>query len=52
VPDRWVEVDLTLDEDEATWIMVNGFFDPIVRKLPFDIQVEVRQILELALKGH
>ncbi|MET1101819.1 MAG: SufD family Fe-S cluster assembly protein [Pyrodictiaceae archaeon] len=41
-----------LDKEEATWIMVNGFFDPIVKKLPFDIQIEVKKILELALKGH
>ncbi len=40
------------DEEEATWIMINGFFDPIVKKLPIDVQVEVRKILELALLGH
>jgi Fe-S cluster assembly protein SufB len=40
------------DEEEATWMIVNGFFDPVVKKLPFDIQIEVRKILELALKGH
>ncbi len=40
------------DEEEATWMIVSGFFDPVVRKLPFDIQIEVRKILELALKGH
>lgn len=40
------------DEDEATWMIVNGFFDPVVSKLPVDVQVEVRKILELALLGH
>ncbi len=40
------------DEEEATWMIVNGFFEPVVKKLPMDVQVEVRKILELALLGH
>ncbi|ABM80867.1 putative ABC transporter [Hyperthermus butylicus DSM 5456] len=40
------------DEEEATWLIVSGFFDPVIKKLPFDIQIEVRKILELAVKGH
>ncbi len=39
-------------EEEATWIIVNGFFEPVVAKLPIDVQTEVRRILELALLGH
>jgi len=40
------------DEEEATWMIVNGFFAPVVSRLPVDVQVEVRKILELALLGH
>ena len=40
------------DEDEATWLIVNGFFEPVINKLPMDVQIEVRKILELALLGH
>ncbi len=40
------------DEEEATWMIVNGFFEPVVKKLPMDVQVEVKKILELALLGH
>ena len=40
------------DEEEATWLIVNGFFDPVVSKLPYDVQVEVRRIIELALTAH
>jgi len=40
------------DEEEATWMIVNGFFAPVVSKLPVDVQIEVRKILELALLGH
>ena len=40
------------DEEEATWMIVNGFFAPVVSKLPIDVQVEVRKVLELALLGH
>lgn len=39
-------------EDEATALLVQGFFEPIVAKLPFDLAVEVRKIVELALRGH
>ncbi|RUM47537.1 MAG: hypothetical protein DSY37_02155 [Hyperthermus sp.] len=39
-------------EEEATWMVVNGFFNPVVHKLPLDVQVEVRKIVELALLGH
>lgn len=40
-----------LDEEEATWLVVNGFFNPVVSKLPFDLQIEVRKVIELALKA-
>ncbi len=40
------------DEEEATWMIVNGFFAPVLGKLPLDVQIEVRKILELALLGH
>ncbi len=40
------------DEDEATWLIVNGFFEPVINKLPIDVQIEVKKILELALLGH
>ncbi len=39
-------------EDEATALLVEGFFEPIVSKLPFDLAVEVRKIVELSLRGH
>jgi Fe-S cluster assembly protein SufB len=39
-------------EEEATWLIVNGFFEPVINKLPIDVQIEVKKILELALLGH
>jgi len=43
---------LGFNEEEATWIIVNGFLDPVIRKLPYDLQVEVKKVIALALKGH
>ena len=40
-----------LDEEEATWLTVNGFFNPVVSKLPFDLQIEVKKVMEMALKA-
>ena len=39
-------------EDEAASLLVQGFFEPIFTALPFDLAVEARKIVELALKGH
>jgi len=43
---------LGLSEEESTQLIVNGFLNPIVSKLPYDLQVEVKKIISLALKAH
>ncbi|AEM39300.1 SufBD protein [Pyrolobus fumarii 1A] len=40
------------EEDEATSLLIQGFFEPVFAGLPFDLAVEVRKIVELALRGH
>ena len=39
-------------EDEAASLLVQGFFEPVFQGLPFDLAVEVRRVVELALRGH
>ncbi len=39
-------------EDEAASLLVQGFFEPVFQGLPFDLAVEVRKVVELALRGH
>ncbi len=43
---------LGLSEEESTQLIVNGFLNPIISKLPYDLQVEVKKIISLALKAH
>ncbi len=40
------------DEEEAASILVQGFFEPVFAGLPFDLAVEARKIVELALRAH
>ncbi len=39
-------------EEEATWMLVSGFFEPVLSKLPGALKEEVRSIVSLALKAH
>ena len=39
------------DENESLALIVNGFFEPILKDLPFEYVVEIRKIIELAMKG-
>lgn len=39
------------DENESLALIVNGFFDPVLKELPFEFVVEVRKIINLAMKG-
>jgi Fe-S cluster assembly scaffold protein SufB len=40
------------DEEEATWMLVSGFFDPVLSRLPGALKEEVRRIVSLALQAH
>jgi Fe-S cluster assembly protein SufB len=40
------------DEEEAIWMLVSGFFDPILSKLPGSIKEEVTRVIALALQAH
>ena len=39
------------DEDEAISLLVNGFFDPIVRHIPFEYAIEIRKLIDMSIKG-
>ncbi len=39
-------------EEEAIWMLVSGFFEPVLTKLPGSIKEEVRRIVSLALQAH
>ncbi len=39
-------------EEEATWMLISGFFEPILSKMPGTLKEEVRNIVSLALKAH
>jgi len=39
------------DENESLALIVNGFFEPILKDLPFEYVVEIRKIIDLAMKG-
>ncbi|MGQ4832297.1 MAG: Fe-S cluster assembly protein SufB [Candidatus Asgardarchaeia archaeon] len=38
-------------EDEALSLIVNGFFAPALKDVPFEYVVEVKKIIDLAMKG-
>ncbi len=39
------------NEEEALSLIVNGFFAPVLKDVPFEYVVEVRKIINLAMKG-
>ena len=39
------------EEDEAISLLVNGFFEPIMRNIPFEYAIEIRKLIELSIKG-
>ncbi len=40
-----------LSEEEAATLIVNGFFEPFVKELPFEYAVELNRLLQLEMKG-
>ena len=38
-------------EEESLALVVNGFFDPVLKDVPFEYLIEVRKVIDLALKG-
>lgn len=40
-----------LSEDEAATMIVNGFIDPIVKKLPLEYAVEMNRLVEMEMEG-
>ncbi|MBV8281502.1 MAG: SufD family Fe-S cluster assembly protein [Candidatus Eremiobacteraeota bacterium] len=40
-----------ITEDEATALIVNGFFEPFVRELPMEYAVELNRLLALSMEG-
>ena len=38
-------------EEEAKAMIVNGFMEPIVRKLPLEYAVEMNRLIELEMEG-
>ncbi|MGQ4890961.1 MAG: Fe-S cluster assembly protein SufB [Candidatus Njordarchaeia archaeon] len=39
------------DEEQAYSLIVNGFFNPIIKDLPMDYVVEIKKIIDLAMQG-
>ncbi|MHB8718801.1 MAG: Fe-S cluster assembly protein SufB [Candidatus Dormibacteria bacterium] len=40
-----------IDADEATALIVNGFFEPFVKELPMEYAVELNRLLALSMEG-
>lgn len=40
-----------LSEEEAATLIVNGFFEPFVKEIPFEYAVELNRLLQLEMKG-
>jgi Fe-S cluster assembly protein SufB len=40
-----------IDESQATSMVVNGFIEPIVKKLPLEYAVELNRLIELDMEG-
>jgi Fe-S cluster assembly protein SufB len=40
-----------IDENEATALIVNGFFEPFVKELPMEYAVELNRLLALSMEG-
>src|SRR5487761_668225 len=40
-----------IDEQEATALVVNGFFEPFVKELPMEYAVELNRLLALSMEG-
>lgn len=39
------------DEEQAYSLIVNGFFNPVIKDLPKDYVIEIKKIIDLAMKG-
>ncbi len=39
------------DEEQAYSLIVNGFFNPVIKDLPMDYVIEIKKIVELAMQG-
>ena len=40
-----------LSEDQARAMVVNGFIEPVVKKLPLEFAVEMNRLIELEMEG-
>jgi Fe-S cluster assembly protein SufB len=40
-----------IDEQQATALIVNGFFEPFVKELPMEYAVELNRLLALSMEG-
>jgi Fe-S cluster assembly protein SufB len=40
-----------IDEDESSKMIVNGFIDPLVKKLPMEYAVELNRLIDLEMEG-
>jgi Fe-S cluster assembly protein SufB len=40
-----------LTEEEATLMIVNGFFEPFTKQLPMEYAVELNRLLEMEMEG-
>jgi Fe-S cluster assembly protein SufB len=40
-----------LTEEQAKAMIVNGFFEPIIRQLPLEYAVEMNRLMELEMEG-
>jgi Fe-S cluster assembly protein SufB len=40
-----------IDENEATALIVNGFFEPFVKELPMEYAVELNRLLAMSMEG-
>ncbi|MDQ6748029.1 MAG: Fe-S cluster assembly protein SufB, partial [Candidatus Dormibacteraeota bacterium] len=40
-----------ITEEDATALIVNGFFEPFVKELPMEYAVELNRLLALSMEG-
>ncbi|MCA9804472.1 MAG: SufD family Fe-S cluster assembly protein, partial [Cyanobacteria bacterium HKST-UBA02] len=40
-----------LTQDEATAMIVNGFFEPFTKELPLEYAVELNRLIQLEMEG-
>ena len=40
-----------IDDQQATALIVNGFFEPFVKELPMEYAVELNRLLALSMEG-